>query len=201
MNTRSGMTVMEIIVVVGISSLVMTALVRFITIGFPISKITYLQLRSTETARLQLKRLARSIRELRPSDAGDYPLVEVGPLRLIFFANIDADVATERVRYELKGDKLERGVTKPQGSPAVYNVATEVTTVVASGVRNGATPIFTYYNGNYPTDATPLSSAGLTIVKYIQFYLLVDVDPNADPPPVEVRSQVQLRNLKTNLGQ
>ena len=30
---------------------------------------------------------------------------------------------------------------------------------------------------------------------------MIDADPDVDPPPIEVLSQVQLRNLKVNLGQ
>lgn len=200
MNNQRGLTVLEIVIVAALSSLLVAALVRFVTIGFPISKITYLQLHSTENARLQLTRLARGIRELRASDAGNYPLVEASPQRLIFYANIDSDAATERVRYELVGDTLQRGVIQPTGSPAQYNLAEEAVTTAAAYIRNGATPIFTYYNGDYPVDAMPLTPADITEVKYIQFSLLVDADPAADPPATEVRSQVQLRNLKTNLG-
>ncbi len=50
-------------------------------------------------------------------------------------------------------------------------------------------------------DSTPLSPTDLTEVKYIQFNLLIDADPLVDPGPVNLISQVQIRNLKTNLGE
>lgn len=197
-----GFTVIEIVIAAFLSSLLLMALLRFLVAGYPLARITYLQQRSTESARLQLKRLAKTIREARYGDTGAYPLVEMSPQRLIFFADVDNDNVTERVRYELVGINLERGITEPSGTPLAYDPANEErSSVVSSEIRNGTDPVFIYYGGNYPADPTPLQPVSLTAVKYIQFRLLVDVDPNVDPPPIDVISQVQLRNLKTNLGE
>jgi len=195
----SGFTTIELIIGIAISSFLISALLRFMVVGFPLSRVTYQQNRSTETARVQLKRLAKAIRELRAGDNGAYALAEASPEQVIFYSNIDGDSATERVRYHLNGTNLERGITKPSGSPLTYNLANEVVTVVATSIRNGANPIFIYYNGNYPAVTTPLTPTDLTEVKYIQFSLTIDIDPAVDPDPVVVQSQVQLRNLKTNL--
>ena len=202
MNKSAGLTVLETIIVVGISMMMLTGLLRLLVIGYPLQKATYLQQRSTESARLQLKRISKSIREAKLADTGAYALVEMSPQRMIFYSDVDADATTERIRYELSGTDLVRGVTEPSGDPLVYDVANdEVAQVVTGNVRNGATDIFTYYSGDYPADQTPLTPVDLTEVKYVQFYLLIDADPAIDPPAIEVRSQVQLRNLKTNLGE
>lgn len=198
---QRGLTVIEVIVVVGLSGILMTALLRFLVAGHPLSKITYLQISSTEDARLQLRRLARTIREARVADTGAYPLAEAQPQRIVFFANVDGDVLTERVRYELVGTDLMRGIIKPTGDPLTYNTGQEQTSIVAKSIRNVAIPLFTYYSGDYPALQTPLTPTDVTEVKYIQVHLLVDVNPNQDPPPVDVVSQVQMRNLKTNIGE
>ena len=198
---NSGMSLIEIVVVMAIGIIVLTIVVRALVTGIPISKITVLQVRSTETARLQLKRIAKALRETRESDEGSYPLVEVSPQRIIFYSDVDSDAATERIRYELVGTKLERGVIRPSGEPISYNESDEETTVVASSVQNGEDAVFTYFTGDYPVDSTPLSPTDLTEVKYIQFNLLIDADPLVDPGPVNLISQVQIRNLKTNLGE
>lgn len=197
----AGFAIFEIVIVLLIGTALLTALLRFLVAGHPLAKVTYFQAQSTETARVQLKRLAKSLRELRLSDTGAYPLVSVDPQRIIFYSNVDADPLTERLRYELVGTDLERGIVEPSGDPLTYNLDQEDTTIVASTIRNGTTPIFTYYTGSYPADPIPLTPTDLTEVKYIQFNLIVDADPDADPAPVSVVSQVQLRNLKTNLGE
>lgn len=198
---QRGFTVVEIIIVAALSSLLMGALLRFLVAGYPLYKTTYLQQRSTEVARLQLKRISKILRETQYADTGAYPLVEMQPQRIVFYANVDNDAAVERLRYELSGTDLVRGVIEPVGTPVSYPVNTEVATVISRGIQNGAQALFTYYTGGYPTDATPLTPADLTEVKYIDFYLLIDVDPAIDPSAIEVRSQVQLRNLKDNLGE
>jgi prepilin-type N-terminal cleavage/methylation domain-containing protein len=198
---RPGFSLTEVIVVIGISGVIMVILMRFTAAGWDISRETRLQQNATEDARLQLERIAKSMREARIADTGAYPLVVMSPQRMDFYSDVDADDATELVRYELVGTTLRRGVTQPTGNPVTYNqAANEVTTDVAHSIRNGNIPLFTYYSGDYPADQTPLSPIDLTEVKYIQFHLIVDSDPAVDPAPVDIISQVQLRNLKANLG-
>ena len=200
-RNSAGITIIEIMVVLFISSIVIGALVRFISIAHPVSKITLLQQRSTETARLQLKRISKALREAQNSDTGAYPLVEMSSQRIIFYSDIDQDATTERIRYELSGTNLIRGLTEPTGNPLIYDMNNEESTVIASTIVNGIDDIFTYYTGDYPEDQTALTPVDLTEVKYIQFKLLIDADVDNDPAPIEVVSQVQLRNLKTNLGE
>lgn len=192
---------MEIVVAVLLSSILIVALLRFLTIGYPLSRITYLQTRSTETARVQLRRMAKAIRQARSSDTGAFAIEEASPQRLIFYTDVNGDNVTERMRYELSGTNLIRGVTVPTGNPLQYNVNTETSTTITSSVRNGANPIFVYYDGDFPENPDPLDPVDVTDVKYIEFILDIDVDTNNDPPPITVRSQVQVRNLKSNLGE
>ena len=191
----------EMIVVIGISGVLMVSLTRFTATGWRFSREVRLQQQATEDARLQLERIARGMREARVADTGAYPLVVMNPQRIDFYSNVDADDAIELVRYELVGTTLERGVTKPSGDPLAYNqAASEVRNVVARSIQNGTASLFTYYNGDYPADQTPLSPIDLTEVKYIQFHLIVDSNPAVEPEAIDIISQVQLRNLKANLG-
>lgn len=197
---EAGVTILEIIIIAGLSVAMVTALLRFLVAGYPISKVTYLQVNSTENARVQLKRMGQALRQLRQADSGAYALVEASPQRIIFFTDIDGDAQTERVRYELVGTELVRGIVNPTGNPVTYVVGNEVVQPISAHIQNGATDLFTYYSGDYPADPTPLTTADVTEVKYIQFHLIVDANPNQDPNAIDVVSQVQLRNLKTNLG-
>ena len=198
----SGMTLIEILVVIMISSIVLTVVTRALATGFPVSKRALFQAQATGTARVQLKRIAKALREARESDVGSYPLVEAENKKIVFYSDVDHDTDVERIRYELVGTNLERGVIKPSGNPIRYREVDEETAVVASSVRNeNVSDVFTYYSGDYPADPAPLSPSDLTEVKYIQFNLLIDVNPLIDPEPINLISQVQIRNLKTNLGE
>jgi type II secretory pathway pseudopilin PulG len=201
MKKTSGLTLLEVVVGIALSSLLLAALFRFLAVGFPLSRTISKQTQATESARVQLRRLTKALREARSSDQGAYAIASASDDRLIFFANVDGDDATERVRYELIGTELKRGVTKPTGNPLVYDTTTEVVTTVVRSVQNTTEPLFTYYTGTYPTDTTPLNPIDVTQIKYIEFILVIDDDPAADPAALTVTSQVQLRNLKDNLDQ
>lgn len=197
----AGFTLIEVIIVSFIATMVITALLRFLSIGHPLAKTTYLQSQSSETARVQLKRLASALREVRTSDTGAFALVETSPQRIIFYADVDGDPAIERVRYELVGTDLHRGITDPSGTPVTYDLNQEKSTIVTRFIRNGTDPVFLYYDGDYPANPSPLPGTAINSIKYIQFRLVIDADPSADPAAIEIISQVQLRNLKTNLAE
>lgn len=201
MNQR-GFSVVEMLFVLAITSIIMVVLMRFTTAGWTISRETRLQQAAVEDARLQLERISKSMREAKVAETGAYALVTMEPQKIEYYSDVDADETTELIRYQLVGTALQRGVTEPSGNPLTYNQAThEQVSIVANSIRNGSDPIFTYYTGDYPEDQTALSPIDLTEVKYIQFRLLVDADPNVDPAAIDVISQVQLRNLKANLGE
>lgn len=197
MRDSNGFTLIEILVAIGISSIILVALVRFMGVSIPAYRSLFLQNGANDTARVQLKRIAHQLREARLSDTGAYPVVEATPRKLVFYADVDGDIATERVRYELVGTDLVRGVTDPSGDPLTYDVSQEVVSTVARSIQNGSSAVFTYYGGNYPSDAAPV--ADISAITYISFSLSIDADTVNNPPPIIIQSQVQLRNLKTNL--
>jgi len=93
--------------------------------------------------------------------------------------------------------EFRKGVIKPvvgPGGKISYPLDQEKITILTSYVRN-APPIFEYFDKDgkkiekYP--------ARLIDTKLIKVYLVVNVDPNRPPQDFELRSSVQLRNLKT----
>ncbi len=151
-----GFTLIELLVAIGISSAILAALTMIMGTSIPIYRSTFLQTNQSETARVQLKRISHQVREARPSDTGAYPIAEATGQKLVFYANVDSDASTERVRYELIGTDLVQGITKPTGNPLTYDVGQETVSTVARSVYNGTTPLFTYYGSDYPTDPNPL---------------------------------------------
>jgi type II secretory pathway pseudopilin PulG len=89
--------------------------------------------------------------------------------------------------------EFKKGVIEPTGSPVEYPLDQEKITILSSYVRN-TPPIFRYFdkNGNEITDLP----ARLVDTKLIEVYLVVNVDPNRPPQDFELKSSIQLRNLK-----
>lgn len=96
---------------------------------------------------------------------------------------------------ELPGEahQFKKGVIKPIGDPPRYPLDQEKVTVLSSYVRN-VPPIFRYFdqNGQELTDLP----ARLKDTKMMEVYLVINVDPNRPPQDFELKSVVQLRNLK-----
>lgn len=89
--------------------------------------------------------------------------------------------------------EFRKGVIQPVGNPATYPSGQEQIYVLSSFVRN-VPPIFEYFNaqGNKITEYP----ARLIDTKLMKVFLSVDQGPDRNPPPFELESSVQLRNLK-----
>jgi hypothetical protein len=91
------------------------------------------------------------------------------------------------------GAEFKRGIINPTASPVEYLLDQEKVQVLTSYVRN-AHPIFRYFDeeGNELTDLP----ARLKNTKVMEVFLVLNVDPNRVPDDFELKSAVQLRNLK-----
>ncbi|MDO8601078.1 MAG: prepilin-type N-terminal cleavage/methylation domain-containing protein [bacterium] len=88
---------------------------------------------------------------------------------------------------------LKKGVINPVGDPVEYPLDQEQVQVISSYLRN-VPPIFRYFNaeGNEIVDLP----ARLRDTKIMEVYLIINVNPNQPPQDFELKSRVQLRNLK-----
>lgn len=89
--------------------------------------------------------------------------------------------------------EFKKGVINPTVSPIEYPSDQEEVSVLSSYVRN-APPIFRYFNEN--GDELINLPARLKDTKVMEVYLIVNVNPNRTPNNFELKSAVQLRNLK-----
>ena len=198
-----GFTLVESIMVVAIFSIVMLLVTEFVIQGYYSYRYNFEQIEAITQARRGVETAVREIREAKPGDDGSYPLELADDNQLIFYSDIDADGETERVRYFLDGSTFKKGIIKPSGSPVSYPTDQEQIKIVAKYINNPPdVPIFTYYNGRWPQDTTnnPLPTATRLIeTKLIHFHLIINVNPTRAPNNFNLESDVQIRNLKTNL--
>jgi len=96
---------------------------------------------------------------------------------------------------ELAGSahEFKKGVIEPLGDPPTYPSEQEQVTILSSYVRN-VPPIFRYFDsqGNELTDLP----ARLQDTKIMDLFLIINVNSNRPPQDFELKSSVQLRNLK-----
>jgi type II secretory pathway pseudopilin PulG len=199
-SAKWGFSLVEIIIVVAITSAIFIAVFNFGNSIFSFNSNAQKNLSAQSDARRVLKNIVRELRSASQSSLGSYPITLASTTAVTFFVNIDSDVYKEQIRYFLSGKELKRGVIKPSGSPLSYNQANEQITTLVNDVNNGSTPIFEYFDSSYTGTSTPLSQpVQITKIRLVRITFKIEKDPNKSLGPLIVESQVFLRNLKDNL--
>lgn len=199
---NKGITLIETVVALGIFVIIVIAWNSVIVQSYRSAEFGRQQQDAIREAQKGIEIMTQELREMSTAENGAYALDTADDNQIIFYSDIDKDIYTERVRYWLDGTSLKKGVVEPTGDPLGYDLDNEHVKIIANFINNGSHPLFTYYNEDYPYDEVnnPLPApARLIDTKLIHIFLRVNIDPDVAPKDFDVESDVQLRNLKTNL--
>lgn len=196
LKKTAGFTLMEILIVVGILIFLGGALATFQVDVFRFNTTTQSGLSTNYEIRRTLKNFTADLRTASPSSVGAFPLGEMSSSSLVFYANIDTDLAIERVHYFVSSSTLWRGILKPTGSPLTYS-GTESLERAVTGVLNSS--IFSYHATGEVSTSTllyiPLNPQNVTLVR---LSLSVDKDILKPPGTTHAETSVLIRNLKVD---
>ena len=157
-TTIRGFSLAETIVTVAIVAVIGIGAGKFSGDVFSFNRYFSKSLNVASDARKVLRPMVNEIRSASLSSLGGYPIEVAGTNEFVFFTDTDDNGVKERVRYYLSGTTLKKGITVPTGNPYVYNTANETSYDLIQYVRNGSTPIFTYYDSNYNGSTSALTS-------------------------------------------
>lgn len=193
---NAGFTLVETLVVLGIVTIIATAIGVFQSGVFKNERIARTRILAMEDARLALRRFTEEARNISPSSTGAYPILTADTHAFTFYADIDNDNLKERFRYYVDNGFIKKAVLKPTGSPPVYSGSEKVTIVARFAVASPQ-PIFTYYDTNDTVLLHPLSVAD---VRSVKMYIATEVlSSNAvSTTTVNMETRATLRNLKDN---
>src|SRR3989344_9268511 len=200
-NTQQGFTLIEVLITASIMVVLGGLVLTLINITTQTRLSTFQNLMNVDQTNSQISTMVRELRNLQIGDNAAYPLGKAADQEMIFYSDIDYDGETEKVRYTLTGTQFEKGVIEPVGFPATYPSANEKVRVLTENVRNGADPIFYYYNGDWPADTVtnPLPQPiRLSESKLLKVYLKLNTEDDPDSDFI-LESYTQLRILKQNL--
>jgi putative endonuclease len=198
----AGFTLIEILVAIVVASIIGAGILGLQYILGQNQLVVWRNYLSVDEANTSVTTLVREIRTARVSENGAYLLERAEDQQIIFYSDIDFDGETEKVRYFLNGTQFIKEVIEPTGEPSTYPEANKKVKVLTDNVRNGETPIFYYYNGDWPEDSAnnPLTTpANTSDTKLIRVFLRLntkDAEPEKD---YVLESYTQIRMSKENL--
>ncbi len=191
----TGFTLIETIVAIFIFTLTMGAVSGFIVMAYRTQGYTWEQSIAIDEAKKGIETMVKEIREARTGEDGSYILAKTENSEFSFYSDIDRDLTIERVRYFVEGTDFKKGVIEPVGIPAEYSTSSEKIFILSQYIRNSP-PIFRYFDGEGEELSSPTRRKNTRLMRV---YLVINVNPNKPPKDFELESEVQVRNLKTNL--
>ncbi|MES2087718.1 MAG: prepilin-type N-terminal cleavage/methylation domain-containing protein [Patescibacteria group bacterium] len=203
MRNQRGFTVLEMLMAIFIFSMLIGGIAALFQTTFNTARQQNLAVSSTNQARKVIFDFTNEVRTATVGNGGSYPISEASSTQLILYSGYGApNSIIYRLRYYLSNNKLYKGVITPTGTPPTYNTSSEVVKIVQTGLSQGATPVFYYYDSNYAGTSTPLSQpVNLTMVKFIKInMILINQDIKNSTSTFIVTGGATIRNLKTNLG-
>lgn len=200
-HDKHGFTLIEIIVAVFVMTLMSASVIAFLRSTSRNTGMIQESLTSQSQSRKVLQKFTSEIRSALPAFDGANVIASASSTAIIFYANIDSDQYTEKLRYELVGTKLVRGVTKFNTVSGHYDLAETVNTVVSSVDTTATTSLFAYYDKLYDGQSTyPSLSAPVDIAKIrlVRFNLPINSYGRYGKNQTAYSVQVAFRNLKDN---
>lgn len=196
---QSGMTLVEMLVVVGLFSLLTIMIFGFAQSFYQTHSYISSQAEEVDYARRGITTLTRDLREMTYAENGTFPVAEIDEHLLGFYSDVDKDDTVEYMEYELSSTTLYRRIYNPSGSPPTYDFDTPDTTETMSEyVQNILQSTSTFYY--YDSAGVKLASTSLlTDVRYIEAHIIVNVNPIQAPGEYMLRTAVAPRNIKDNL--
>jgi prepilin-type N-terminal cleavage/methylation domain-containing protein len=198
---KRAFTLVEVLTTVAIMTSIMVVVSLFQYNVLNYNRSAGVSLINVTEAQAIMKNIARELRSAEPGENGEYPLAVVATSTLTFFADLNADGRSEKIRYYIASSTLYRGIIVPTGIPAVYASAQETKKILTTGLRNSSTtPVFQYYPSSYSGTTTALTyPITISNIRLVRVDLQVDTDPNKSPIIRTYSTQIELRNLKDNL--
>jgi type II secretory pathway pseudopilin PulG len=197
---QKGITLIETLIAVSILVGIMVVLVAFQVDIFNLNSFIQTGLQNQSEAKKIIRPFANEVRSASQSNLGAYPISESTPTSFSFYTDTDGDGLKEKIKYFLEDNSFKKSTIKPSGQPLEYNEEDEKIIRVVNDVVNDE--IFEYYDSNYDGTASstaltqPITNSDVRLVKV---NLVIDSDLNDEISPIEITTQISIRNLKDNL--
>ena len=197
LEDNKGLTFVEMLVVVAITSLVMGSLIMSVLYFYRTNSHIIEQSYAISEGRKGIENMVRDIREAVYSETGGYPIESIDHNSIIFYSDVDRDKEVERIRYFIEDTKLKRATINPTGDPLSYSTSDEEISIVSQDVRNVENGVSTFVYFNREGDQMTSGEFNRVVdVAFVRVNLIVNVDPYANRQKFKIRSSATLRNVE-----
>lgn len=186
-NKKYGFTIIEILVVMAITSIIILIFNQFLITGFKSTKFNMEQEEAISEARNGLDVITKEIRGANSSDNGSYAISEISTSSFVFYNDVNKDGKREKIRYYLDGYDLKKAITQP-GLNSDYT-GTSTVSVLSKYINNRGVSIFKYY------DSSNTETSLIDRIKLISIELYVNVTPQRAPDDYILKTSITFRNL------
>lgn len=195
-----AMTIIEMLVAISIFTLGIGGFALLFSKVWQANSFAIEMGQSSMQASQGVNTMAGYIRKAQQGDNGSYPIISATGNDLVLYSDYNNDGITERLHFYKNGQNVLMGVTSSTNTmPKTYPAGDQqVRTLAGSIVNDSSTPIFYYYNNDYPVDTTnnPLTSpVDFSIIRLIKIYLQININPIHAPDNIEMQTFIKLRNL------
>lgn len=198
-KNNKGFTLVELLVAMGIFTLIITGVVWLLITAFRSRNIIWEQLDTQSEGRKIIQDFSNELRSANYSSIGAYPIEKAEDNQIIFYTNMDSDSYRERVRYFLDSGTLKKGIIKPIGSPMEYLSENEEVIDIVHNIANNGAGLFSYYDKSYEGEGEAMSDpVSINSIRMVKFNLMLEEDPTVSPAPLIIEGKVMVRNLKDN---
>ena len=201
-KTNTGFTLIELLVSIAVFAVIIMGIVSLMSNLFTVNRQQGGLLASQDEVRKLSFVVMSEVRNATISSTGAYAIDTAGTQQIIFYANIDGGSDVERIRYYFQNSKIYKGAVKATGSPAVYNLASEVITLVQGGIFGNPT-LFTYFDDTYNgvTGAPLAQPVNVTAVRFVKMDVpITNTAGKSGTNAFTVTAMATVRSLKTNLA-
>lgn len=196
----SGITFIEMLMTISIFTISIAGLTLLFLKTWNANSYTIEKGRSSMIASQGMNKVVGYLRRTRQGDDGAYAIQLANDNELVIFCDYDKNGITERIHMYKNGEDILMGITEPTATiPKSYPVGDQsIITLTSSIVNDASSPIFSYYNTDYPADTinNPMTTpASIADVRLIKVNLKINSNPIRFSDNIDLQSFVEMRNL------
>lgn len=199
-NTKNGFTLVEAIVGVLIALTVALAIGVSLRNSVKGGRVISARLSTESSARRSLAMLSGELRGAAKAWNGGNVIEAASSTEIIFYANLDSDSATERVRYTYSGGVVSKGIKKYNSATGQYDTAETLSTIASGLTASTSRPFLQYFGNTFNGSESAVSLSApidISLVKLVRF-TLIPKNTRSLGAPEFYTTQVSLRLLKDN---